>query len=179
MLWIDFSSSVSIICISFYSFIALVYGECTMSYIDYFNFLWLCISRYKKMQAIKLITHVTKPIDRENVTPIFYFNFRVRNTFAISPISGKINVKPASFPIQLEDIFAWIIYKTSAVVPSNALPTMSIGKAYYYGLAPKMAMRSWPKTSPVTAIMSIIPACLSYMTPKGIMKKIATALGTE
>lgn len=71
------------------------------------------------------------------------------------------------------------MYNTYADVPSKTLPTASIGKAYYYGLAPKMAIRSWPNTRPETAIMSIIPACLSYMTPKGIMKKIATALGNE
>lgn len=49
------------------------------------------------------------PTIKAGSTPNFYLISNVKNTFAISPTSGKIKVNPANFPIQVEDKFAWII----------------------------------------------------------------------
>lgn len=58
------------------------------------------------MQAIKLSKHVKNPITKAVDTPNVYFIFKVKKTLTISPTSGKIKVNPASFPIQLDDMFA-------------------------------------------------------------------------
>ena len=74
------------------------------------------------MHAIKLTKHVANPTTNAKLTPNLYLIYNVKNTFAISPTSGNINVKPANLPIQLDDKLACIIYNTSAVVPSITLP---------------------------------------------------------
>ena len=86
--------------------LAWFYGECTMIYVAPLCFLCFFISRNKNMQAIKLTRQVKKPIKSENDTPIDCLIFKVRKTLAIYPTSGRIKVKPASFPIQLDDILA-------------------------------------------------------------------------
>lgn len=96
------------------------------------------------MQAIKLARHVKNPIISAGRTPNFYLICNVKNTFTIYPIYGNIKVRPASLPIQVEDKLAWIIYRTYAVVPSNARPNTSKGKAYEFGLVPKIATKSCP-----------------------------------
>jgi hypothetical protein len=90
-------------------------------------FLCFLISRTNKMQAVKLKRQVTNPIISAYETPNYYFTIYVTKTLAISPISGKIKVNPANFPIQLDDIFACIMYNTSAVVPSITRPTIMKG----------------------------------------------------
>ena len=61
--------------------------------------------QYKKMQAIKLIMQVNSPIIKAWLIPYFSLTIGVMKTLAISPISGKMKVSPATFPIQLDAKF--------------------------------------------------------------------------
>ncbi len=73
------------------------------------NFLCFFISRNKNKQATKLTIHVSKPTNKATSTPNFYLISSVKKTLAIYPISGKIKVKPANLPIQLDARLACII----------------------------------------------------------------------
>lgn len=143
------------------------------------SFLCFLISLYRKMQAIRLIRQVTNPIPSANVTPYLYLISNVKKTFAIYPISGKINVSPANLPIQVDDRLAWIIYNTYAVVPSRTLPNVTKGYAYFWELPPNIATSNCPKANTIPDPISIFSAWRSYRTPSGIMKNIAMALGRE
>ena len=61
----------------------------------------------------------------------------------------------------MEERLAWIIYKTYAVVPSNTLPVVSKGKAYFSELAPNIQTKNCPKAKTAPDPTKIYYACLS------------------